>query len=641
CGWDAAGGWYECRAVHRSRGRAVAPACAAGQWRAAAACAGEPGAAAVDGVGFVHAHWRGRPLPAAVAALGGHGRELPRALRAHRHGSQLPQQPAGGRRDHAWLAAGQHPGRLRLRQAALPRPRAGVPAAAGGPGGAGPGGDAAAVPADEAAAPGQHLRRRGDPGAGQRVRHLPGAPVRALDPRRAAGGGADRRGGGVADLLLHRPAHAQAGAGDAGDLLLHGRLDRLHVAGDRAHRPGALHPAGGPGHALARAHHGRGTDDGRRGGHGAAGAAAVPVAAALLHPGPAAGQRQGIGGSSMVPVAMRGAILLSGALALHPAVAGAQARVLDGFEDPAPWRVVASDQVSGAIGRVEGARGGALCLDYDFNGVPAYAGIQRDLPLEYPDNYRFSFHLRGDSPANDLQFKLVDASGDNVFWVNRPRYDFPADWTEVRYRTRHIDKAWGPDPDRVLRRSAKVEFTIYNNAGGRGSVCFDELALEPLPPDPATPPAAVAVEASTAAARAGHAIDGARGTAWEARGRQRLLLDLGQEREFGGLVLRWADARRRPQRYAVELEDADGQWRTVRTVEQGRGDSDWLALPEAEARRIALRLEGGRYALAEAQVQPLEFSAHPNDFIKALARELPRGWLPRGFSGEQPYWTII
>ncbi len=343
----------------------------------------------------------------------------------------------------------------------------------------------------------------------------------------------------------------------------------------------------------------------------------------------------------MVPVAMRGAILLSGALALHPAVAGAQARVLDGFEDPAPWRVVASDQVSGAIRRVEGARGGALCLDYDFNGVSGYAGIQRDLPLEYPDNYRFSFHLRGDSPANDLQFKLVDASGDNVFWVNRPRYDFPADWTEVRYRTRHIDKAWGPDPDRVLRRSAKVEFTIYNNAGGRGSVCFDELALEPLPPDPATPPAAVAVEASTAAARAVHAIDGDRGTAWEARGRQRLLLDLGQEREFGGLVLRWADARRRPQRYAVELEDADGQWRTVRTVEQGRGDSDWLALPEAEARRIALRLEGGRYALAEAQVQPLEFSAHPNDFIKALARELPRGWLPRGFSGEQPYWTII
>ncbi len=322
-----------------------------------------------------------------------------------------------------------------------------------------------------------------------------------------------------------------------------------------------------------------------------------------------------------------------------PAMAAPQ--VLDGFEDPAPWRVVVSDQVSGSIRRVEGVQGGALCLDYDFNGVSGYAGIQRDLPLEYPENYRFSFRMRGDSPANDLQFKLVDASGDNVWWVNRPRYGFPTGWTEVRYRTRHIDKAWGPDPDKVLRRSQKLEFTIYNNAGGRGSVCFDELSLEPLPAEPGAPPAAVAVEASAAAGSASRVIDGDRATAWNASGRQSVVLDLGRQREFGGLVLRWADARQRPRRYVVELEDPDGQWRPARTVEQGGGASDWLSLPESEARRIALRLEGGRYALAEAQVQPLGFSAHPNDFIKALAHELPRGWLPRGFSGEQPYWTII
>ncbi len=57
---------------------------------------------------------------------------------------------------------------------------------------------------------------------------------------------------------------------------------------------GALHAAGGAGVAVARTHHGRGTDDGRRGGDGGAGAAAVPAAAALLHPGPAAGKREGV-----------------------------------------------------------------------------------------------------------------------------------------------------------------------------------------------------------------------------------------------------------------------------------------------------------------------------------------------------------
>ena len=333
------------------------------------------------------------------------------------------------------------------------------------------------------------------------------------------------------------------------------------------------------------------------------------------------------------------AVLLLSAASVPAAMAGP--RLLDGFEDPAPWRVVVSDQVSGSIRQVEGAQGRALCLDYDFNGVSGYAGIQRDLPLEYPDNYRFSFHLRGDSPANDLQFKLVDASGDNVWWVNRPRYAFPGDWAEVRYRTRHIDKAWGPDPDRILRRSAKLEFTVYNNAGGRGSVCFDSLSLEPLPPEPATPPAVVAADAGQGDPAAALAIDGDADTAGAGGGERRLVRDLGQTGVCGGGVWRWADAGRRPARYRVELEQGDGHWRTVREVSQGAGGTDWLALPEAEARRVALQLHGDGYALAEAQVQPLAFSLHPNDLIKAMARQLPRGWLPRGFSGEQPYWTIV
>src|SRR5690606_29305695 len=296
-----------------------------------------------------------------------------------------------------------------------------------------------------------------------------------------------------------------------------------------------------------------------------------------------------------------------------PASASVQPRVLDDFEHPSPWRVVVSDQVSASIRQMQGAQGGALCLDYDFNGVSGHAGIQRDQPLEYPGNFRFGFQLRGESPANDLQFKLVDASGDNVWWVNRPRYDFPGRWTPVRYRTRHVDKAWGPDPDRVLRRSAKLEFTVYNNAGGRGSVCFDTLTLEPLPPEPATPPAIVSGETDSGSAGAAQAIDGDPATAWDTRGSRGLVLDLGQVREFGGLVLHWADAGQRPLRYHVELDAGDGQWRTVREVSQGTGGTDWLALPESEARRIALRLDGGAYRLAEARVQPLAFSLHPND----------------------------
>lgn len=123
---------------------------------------------------------------------------------------------------------------------------------------------------------------------------------------------------------------------------------------------------------------------------------------------------------------------------LSMAFCSAQAKdstvLLDAFDNATPWRVIASTQVSGTIR----AEDGGLCLDYDFNGVSGYVGIQRDLDIEYPDNYRFDFRLRGESPANDLQFKLIDASGDNVWWVNRPKYGFPREWTPVRYKRRHI-----------------------------------------------------------------------------------------------------------------------------------------------------------------------------------------------------------
>ena len=68
----------------------------------------------------------------------------------------------------------------------------------------------------------------------------------------------------------------------------------------------------------------------------------------------------------------------------------AQPRVLDGFEDAAPWRVVASNQVTGSLRQVDGVDGKALCLDYDFNDVSGYIGLQPDLPLQFPENYRFT-----------------------------------------------------------------------------------------------------------------------------------------------------------------------------------------------------------------------------------------------------------
>jgi hypothetical protein len=94
-----------------------------------------------------------------------------------------------------------------------------------------------------------------------------------------------------------------------------------------------------------------------------------------------------------------------------------------------------------------------------------------------------------------------------VWWVNRPGYAFPKTWTPVQYRQRQIDKAWGPDPDKTLRRSAAVEFTIYSKVGGRGTVCFDRLTLQALPPAD-TSALAPSVIADTATALLSRIADG-------------------------------------------------------------------------------------------------------------------------------------
>ena len=208
----------------------------------------------------------------------------------------------------------------------------------------------------------------------------------------------------------------------------------------------------------------------------------------------------------------------------------------------------------------EGHDGKALCLDYDFNDVSGYAAMQRELPLDYPDNYAFAFQLRGDSPANDLQFKLVDDSGDNVWWVNRTHFEYPKQWTPVRLQEAAHQRAWGPAPDPTLRHSRKVEFTIYNRVGGKGSVCFDELTLRTLPPEDDSPlTGQAAATAQESSAPAANAIDGNLATAWKAplSAAPQWRLDLRRMREFGGVVLRWLPGLASTS-YRIELSD-DGR----------------------------------------------------------------------------------
>lgn len=322
--------------------------------------------------------------------------------------------------------------------------------------------------------------------------------------------------------------------------------------------------------------------------------------------------------------------------------------MLDDFQDIGAWRAVASDSVSASLRQVEGSSGKALCLDYDFNGVSGYAVARRTLPMTYPANYEYTLALRGTGPPNNLEFKLGDVSGDNVWWIHKPDYVLPRQWTPLKLKKRQIDFAWGPTADKVLRTSNTFEITISaGKGGGNGEACIDQLAFRELQtydtPAP-RPVASASAQVQGPQASASRTVDDDPTTAWRApRGEQVLTLDLGREREFGGVTLHWLPGLQ-ASRYRIALSDDGRRWRNVRDVVAGNGGDDPVALTESDASYLRLELldgPGSEYGLADIRIESLDFAATPNDFLKAVAAASPRGYFPRAFVGEQPYWTIL
>lgn len=275
--------------------------------------------------------------------------------------------------------------------------------------------------------------------------------------------------------------------------------------------------------------------------------------------------------------------------------AGAEDRLLDDFADPSVWTVSASDDVKAHLRPTRGPHGSALCVDFDFGKVTGYVTAQRSLPIEYPSRFEFLLNVRGDSLPNTLQFKLVDASGDNVWWATRPEYRFAPGWRAERFRQRDIGFAWGPAADRRLRRTASLELVIASGSGaGKGSACFDQLVLRRLPDQPSPD----------------------------------------EPRDFDAVTVRWP-AGASPSRYDLQFSDDGSSWRTVRHVERARGDVQhhWFVGAQARAVRVLASTQPASIELGEA--------ADANAFFTQIASQSPRGAYPRAYIGEQSYWTVF
>ena len=115
--------------------------------------------------------------------------------------------------------------------------------------------------------------------------------------------------------------------------------------------------------------------------------------------------------------------------------------VLDAFDTPAAWIASPASGVEMRLSAEPGPHGNSLRVDFKFTKGGGYAVLHRNLELELPENYRFEFRVRGACLPQNLEFKLLEEGGENVWWCNRVNHEFPPEWTTERVRKRQDRKS--------------------------------------------------------------------------------------------------------------------------------------------------------------------------------------------------------
>jgi len=313
--------------------------------------------------------------------------------------------------------------------------------------------------------------------------------------------------------------------------------------------------------------------------------------------------------------------------------------------DPGDWAANAAQGSRASVAVERRSRGPELRFDFSLAGHGAWAIARRDVAFELPAHYVITFVVRGEADPHELQVKLVDPSGANVWWWRRRDFAPPPEAERLVLRRASLEFAWGPrsggDPDRI----GAVELAVASDRGATGTLWIEALRVEPREP-PAGPPRARSVRASSSAPGHGpeHVLARDERSCWRAArddGSPWLELDLGGLCEWGGLAVDFAGVERAPACRVAGSEDG-ARWTTLAEDPGGAGARRWIRTGEAEARFVRLELAAGAHAdLSHVAVVPIELAVSPARFASGLARAAPRGRFPRHLLGEHAYWALV
>ncbi|RJR23804.1 MAG: hypothetical protein C4582_04910 [Desulfobacteraceae bacterium] len=321
-----------------------------------------------------------------------------------------------------------------------------------------------------------------------------------------------------------------------------------------------------------------------------------------------------------------------------------QETILDDFEDPSKWTPFSSGKAKVRIARDQGLRGGAMRLDYDFNGGGGFVVARRAFFIIIPEAYSFRLHIRGEAPSNIFEFKLIDSSNRNVWRYRIEDFLFPVHWAPLLIDGKEIAFAWGPLGGGPPRNIEAIEIVIAAGSGGCGSVWFDDLVMR----DNTYRRIPEVTASSTMAGLSPQCVlDLTDGRSWiseHSDKQQWLMLDFKEDREYGGIVIHW-EKNLEAQSFKLAISSDSLEWKTLFESRHRPDEKTYLYLPETVSRYIRLELErsseGRGLGIAAIRIMPHDFSRTINHFFHHVAADKRPGLYPKYLLGRQTYWTTV
>lgn len=295
------------------------------------------------------------------------------------------------------------------------------------------------------------------------------------------------------------------------------------------------------------------------------------------------------------------------------------------------WQAFASGQVKAQAMRQEDT----LRLVYDFAGGGGFAVARQETARDLPEEFAIHLRLRATGPANDVELKLVDETGRNVWRHTLRAASLTGEWQDIVLPDYQFEFAWGPAGGGSIRRLSAVELAVVAGAGGLGEMAVSmlEIADNTLQ----TPPLVTCSRGSDTITVSSKGLE-----CWAPSPEDAapwLEVAFPAERMLGGLILEW-EANAPEHGLSVHASDLSGKFTALWRAERMGGPRSYLRWPgrEITALRVALKSPA---VLRSLSWQPFSFSSSPEAFWHAVAAREPRGYFPRWLDRIQSLWTPV